>query len=179
MHSNSSMQHSPPSASTSAPASRLQAPPSFMAETVKPAPAHRVVYIKQVLVPVTHVQSTAVYAVCRARGAEGTALPGHMGIQQQEQTRVYQGLLQQLCDQHPPVVPRPVVTTARGAMRAANFITCRTHTNQHDVSYFAGSASPASAARDQMPSTAPTCHRPLVAGRTAQACLHASSPPPW
>jgi hypothetical protein len=40
MHSNSSMQHSPPSASTRAPASRLHAPPSFMADTVRPAPAH-------------------------------------------------------------------------------------------------------------------------------------------
>jgi hypothetical protein len=39
MLSNSSMQHRPPSASTSAPASKLQAPPSFMAEQVRPAPA--------------------------------------------------------------------------------------------------------------------------------------------
>jgi len=39
MLSNSSMQHKPPSASTRAPASRLQAPPSFMADTVRPAPA--------------------------------------------------------------------------------------------------------------------------------------------
>jgi quercetin dioxygenase-like cupin family protein len=42
MPSNSSMQHSPPSASTSAPASKLHCPPSFRAATVSPAPGGRI-----------------------------------------------------------------------------------------------------------------------------------------
>lgn len=35
---------------------------------------------------------------------------------------------------HPPVVPRPVVTTALGAMRAANFITCTRQVNTTQLS---------------------------------------------
>ena len=37
MHPNSSMQQTPPSARTSAPASRCQEPPSQLAATVRPA----------------------------------------------------------------------------------------------------------------------------------------------